>query len=132
MLLSWTVHARIVKLDLQTFELAASPATAIRPIPPVAVELADKGGWGRSVPKLTGSVRAPQLRQLYATIVDGLLTIRAAYRAVGPHTAIDCEPTPIRWIQSQTEGRRDHGLRQTWRDHLKDGKVQQGNFDTSG
>ena len=99
------------------------------------VELvADKGGWGRSVPKGHGlGIAAHRSFVSYiATIVEVAVDDKGKLTVPRVDTAIDCGTyvNPER-IQSQIEGAAIMGLSLAKYGEItfKDGKVQQGNFD---
>jgi isoquinoline 1-oxidoreductase beta subunit len=99
------------------------------------VELvADKGGWGRSVPKGHGlGIAAHRSFVSYiATIVEVAVDDKGKLTVPRVDTAIDCGTfvNPER-IQSQIEGAAIMGLSLAKHGAItfKDGKVQQGNFD---
>ena len=99
------------------------------------VELvADKGGWGRSVPKGHGlGIAAHRSFVSYiATIVEVAVDDKGKLTVPRVDTAIDCGTyvNPER-IQSQIEGAAIMGMSLAKHGAItfKDGKVQQGNFD---
>jgi isoquinoline 1-oxidoreductase beta subunit len=99
------------------------------------VELvADKGGWGRSVPKGHGlGIAAHRSFVSYiATIVEVAVDEKGKLTVPRVDTAIDCGTyvNPER-IQSQIEGTAIMGLSLAKHGAItfKDGRVQQGNFD---
>ena len=99
------------------------------------VELvADKGGWGRSVPKGHGLGIAVHRSfvSYIATIVEVAVDDKGKLTVPRVDTAIDCGTfvNPER-IQSQIEGAAIMGLSLAKYGEItfKDGKVQQGNFD---
>jgi isoquinoline 1-oxidoreductase beta subunit len=99
------------------------------------VELvADKGGWGRSVPKGHGlGIAAHRSFVSYiATIVEVAVDDKGKLTVPRVDTAIDCGTyvNPER-IQSQIEGAAVMGMSLAKHGAItfKDGKVQQGNFD---
>jgi len=99
------------------------------------VELvADKGGWGRSVPKGHGlGIAAHRSFVSYiATIVEVSVGDNGKLRVHQVDTAIDCGTyvNPER-IESQMEGAAIMGLSLAKHGEItfKDGKVQQGNYD---
>src|SRR6202789_4204369 len=100
------------------------------------VELvADKGGWGRTLPKGHGlGIAAHRSFVSYvATIVEVSVGDKGALTVHQVDTAIDCGTyvNPER-IQSQIEGAAIMGLSLAKYGEIsfKDGKVQQGNFDS--
>jgi isoquinoline 1-oxidoreductase beta subunit len=99
------------------------------------VELvADKGGWGRSVPKGHGLGIAVHRSfvSYIATIVEVAIDDKGKLTVPRVDTAIDCGTyvNPER-IESQIEGAAIMGLSLAKYGEItfKDGKVQQGNFD---
>ena len=96
--------------------------------------VADKGGWGRSVPKGHGlGIAAHRSFVSYvATIVEVSVDDKGKLTVHQVDTAIDCGTyvNPER-IQSQIEGAAIMGLSLAKYGEItfKDGKVQQGNFD---
>jgi isoquinoline 1-oxidoreductase beta subunit len=96
--------------------------------------VADKGGWGRSVPKGHGlGIAAHRSFVSYiATIVEVSVGDKGQLTVHQVDTAIDCGTyvNPER-IQSQIEGAAIMGLSLAKHGEItfKDGKVQQGNFD---
>jgi len=99
------------------------------------VELvADKGGWGRTVPKGHGlGIAAHRSFVSYiATIVEVAVDDKGKFTVPRVDTAIDCGTyvNPER-IQSQIEGAAIMGMSLAKHGAItfKDGKVQQGNFD---
>ncbi|MBR1225240.1 MULTISPECIES: molybdopterin cofactor-binding domain-containing protein [unclassified Bradyrhizobium] len=99
------------------------------------VELvADKGGWGRSVPKGHGLGIAVHRSfvSYIATIVEVAVDDKGKFTVPRVDTAIDCGTyvNPER-IESQIEGAAIMGLSLAKHGEItfKDGKVQQGNFD---
>lgn len=96
--------------------------------------VADKGGWGRPVPKGHGlGIAAHRSFVSYvATIVEVSVSDKNELKVERVDTAIDCGMfvNPER-IQSQIEGAAIMGLSLAkWGEiTFKDGKVQQGNFD---
>ena len=99
------------------------------------VELvADKGGWGRSVPKGSGLGIAVHRSfvSYIATIVEVSVDAKGKLTVPRVDTAIDCGTyvNPER-IESQIEGAAIMGLSLAKYGEIsfKDGKVQQGNFD---
>ena len=98
------------------------------------VELvADKGGWGRTVPEGTRArhCRASELRQLYRDHRRGIGRRKGKLTVHQVDTAIDCGMfvNPER-IESQIEGAAIMGLSLAKYGEItfKDGKVQQGNY----
>ena len=116
----------------------ASPTTAIRSTRrgcASAVELvAEKGEWGRSVPKGHGLGIAVHRSfvSYIATIVEVAVDDKGKLTVPRVDTAIDCGKyvNPER-IQSQIEGAAIMGMSLAKYGEItfKDGKVQQGNFD---
>ena len=99
------------------------------------VELvADKGGWGRSVPKGHGLGIAVHRSfvSYIATIVEVAVDDKGKFTVPRVDTAIDCGTyvNPER-IESQIEGAAIMGLSLAKYGEItfKDGKVQQGNYD---
>ena len=96
--------------------------------------VADKGGWGRSVPKGHGlGIAAHRSFVSYvATIVEASVDDKGKLTVHQVDTAIDCGTfvNPER-IQSQIEGAAIMGLSLAKYGEItfKDGKVQQGNYD---
>jgi isoquinoline 1-oxidoreductase beta subunit len=96
--------------------------------------VADKGGWGRSVPKGHGLGIAVHRSfvSYIATIVEVAVDDKGKLSVPRVDTAIDCGTfvNPER-IQSQIEGAAIMGLSLAKYGEItfKDGKVQQGNFD---
>ena len=96
--------------------------------------VADKGGWGRSVPKGHGLGIAVHrsFASYIATIVEVAVDDKGKLSVPRVDTAIDCGTfvNPER-IQSQIEGAAIMGLSLAKYGEItfKDGKVQQGNFD---
>jgi len=96
--------------------------------------VADKGGWGRTVPKGHGLGIAVHRSfvSYIATIVEVAVDDKGKLTVPRVDTAIDCGTfvNPER-IQSQIEGAAIMGLSLTKYGEItfKDGKVQQGNFD---
>jgi isoquinoline 1-oxidoreductase subunit beta len=100
------------------------------------VELvADKGGWGRSVPKGSGLGIAVHRSfvSYIATIVEVAVDAKGKLTVPRVDTAIDCGTyvNPER-IESQIEGAAIMGLSLAKYGEItfKDGRVQQGNYDT--
>jgi len=123
----WSVKDRGIMASLRQLSIDTARLRRV-------VELvAEKGGWGRSVPKGHGSDRgAPQLCQLYRHIVEVSVGDKGKLTVHQVDTAIDCGTyvNPER-IQSQMEGAAIMGLSLARYGEIsfKDGKVQQGNFD---
>jgi len=96
--------------------------------------VADKGGWGRTVPKGHGlGIAAHRSFVSYvATIVEVAVGAKGELRVERVDTAIDCGTfvNPER-IQSQLEGAAIMGLSLAKHGEItfKNGRVQQGNFD---
>ena len=100
----------------------------------VVEPVADKGGWGRSVPKGRGlGIAAHRSFVSYiATIVEVAVDDKGKLTVPRVDTAIDCGTyvNPER-IQSQIEGAAIMGLSLVKHGAItfKNGRVQQGNFD---
>jgi isoquinoline 1-oxidoreductase beta subunit len=139
MLLELIGSPRIVKLDSvkdpwnygEPFDSYPIDTARLRRV----VELvADKGGWGRSVPKGNGLGIAVHRSfvSYIATIVEVSVDAKGKLSVPRVDTAIDCGTfvNPER-IQSQIEGAAIMGLSLAKYGEIsfKDGKVQQGNFD---
>lgn len=139
MLLDLIGSPRIVKLDSvkdpwnygEPFDSYPIDTARLRRV----VELvADKGGWGRSVPKGHGLGIAVHRSfvSYIATIVEVAIDDKGKLTVPQVDTAIDCGTfiNPER-IQSQIEGAAIMGLSLAKYGEIsfKDGKVQQGNFD---
>ena len=139
MLLELIGSPRIVKLDSvkdpwnygEPFDSYPIDTARLRRV----VELvADKGGWGRSVPKGHGLGIAVHRSfvSYVATIVEVSVDDKGKLSVPRVDTAIDCGTfvNPER-IQSQIEGAAIMGLSLAKYGEVsfKDGKVQQGNFD---
>ncbi|WOH48510.1 xanthine dehydrogenase family protein molybdopterin-binding subunit [Bradyrhizobium sp. sBnM-33] len=139
MLLELIGSPRIVKLDSvkdlwnygEPYDSYPIDTARLRKV----VELvADKGGWGRSVPKGHGLGIAVHRSfvSYIATIVEVAIDDKGKLTVPRVDTAIDCGTyvNPER-IQAQMEGAVIMGLSfaKTGAITFKDGKVQQGNFD---
>ena len=139
MLLELIGSPRIVKLDSvkdlwnygEPYDSYPIDTARLRKV----VELvADKGGWGRSVPKGHGlGIAAHRSFVSYiATIVEVAVDDKGKLTVPRVDTAIDCGTyvNPER-IQSQIEGAAIMGMSLAKHGAItfKDGKVQQGNFD---
>ncbi len=140
MLLDLIGPARVVKMNAsvkglwnygEPLESYPNDAGRLRRVVEV---VADKGGWGRSVPKGHGlGIAAHRSFVSYiATIVEVSVSDKNELKVERVDTAIDCGMfvNPER-IQSQIEGAAIMGLSLAKYGEItfKDGKVQQGNFD---
>src|SRR5712672_3309516 len=139
MLLELIGSPRIVKLDSvkdpwnygEPFDSYPIDTARLRRV----VELvADKGGWGRTVPKGHGlGIAAHRSFVSYvATIVEVSVSDKGELRVERVDTAIDCGTFVYHErIQSQIEGAAIMGLSLAKYGEItfKDGKVQQGNYD---
>jgi isoquinoline 1-oxidoreductase beta subunit len=140
MLLELIGSPRIVKLDSvkdlwnygEPYDSYPIDTARLRKV----VELvADKGGWGRSVPKGSGLGIAVHRSfvSYIATIVEVAVDAKGKLTVPRVDTAIDCGTyvNPER-IESQIEGAAIMGLSLAKYGEItfKDGKVQQGNYDS--